>query len=177
MREDLTIDEVMEVARLHSIRVAAGWSGFSIYQIRRLRREEGFERGHGHPSREEMEREKPRTDCRCRFCLDTRIAIAKELTSHRNRAYGRIKELIGDDAPWKAEGLCRGISPDLFYPTISDLRLWDETEAPGMRVCDGCPVKAECLEYALANNERDGVWGGLCPTRRRKLLKQRAASS
>ena len=52
-----TLDEVMEVARVHSIRVAVGWSGFSIHQIRRLRREEGFERGRGHPSLEEMEKE------------------------------------------------------------------------------------------------------------------------
>lgn len=46
-----------------------------------------------------------------------------------------------------------------------------------MELCASCPVQAQCLEYALANREDDGVWGGLCPTRRRKLLKQRAASS
>lgn len=38
-------------------------------------------------------------------------------------------------------------------------------------VCAGCNVKAECLAYALRNNERDGIWGGLTDRERRKYLK------
>ena len=42
------------------------------------------------------------------------------------------------------------------------------------RVCTGCTVRAECLEFALANDERFGIWGGLSERERRRLrLQQR----
>ena len=40
------------------------------------------------------------------------------------------------------------------------------------KVCVGCEVRAECLEYALANDERFGIWGGLSERERRKLKKR-----
>lgn len=40
------------------------------------------------------------------------------------------------------------------------------------RVCVGCEVRVECLEYALANDERFGIWGGLSERERRKLKKR-----
>jgi WhiB family redox-sensing transcriptional regulator len=40
-------------------------------------------------------------------------------------------------------------------------------------ICDRCPVTAECLEYALANNEVHGCWGGTSERERRKLLRER----
>jgi WhiB family redox-sensing transcriptional regulator len=43
-------------------------------------------------------------------------------------------------------------------------------------ICKGCPVKRECLEYALVNRERDGVWGGLGERERRRLIRQRLQS-
>ena len=39
------------------------------------------------------------------------------------------------------------------------------------KICAGCDVKAQCLEYALANDERFGIWGGLSERERRKLKK------
>jgi WhiB family redox-sensing transcriptional regulator len=40
------------------------------------------------------------------------------------------------------------------------------------RICQGCDVKQQCLEYALANDERFGIWGGLSERERRKLKKR-----
>ncbi len=40
------------------------------------------------------------------------------------------------------------------------------------RVCVGCEVRSECLEYALENDERFGIWGGLSERERRKLKKR-----
>ena len=40
------------------------------------------------------------------------------------------------------------------------------------RVCSGCTVRAECLEYALANDERFGIWGGLSERERRRLRRR-----
>jgi WhiB family redox-sensing transcriptional regulator len=41
------------------------------------------------------------------------------------------------------------------------------------RVCGGCAVRSECLEAALANDERFGIWGGLSERERRRLRLQR----
>ena len=40
------------------------------------------------------------------------------------------------------------------------------------RVCLTCDVRNECLEYALQNDERFGIWGGLSERERRKLKKR-----
>jgi WhiB family redox-sensing transcriptional regulator len=47
-------------------------------------------------------------------------------------------------------------------------------EGEAKRICSGCEVRAECLEYALAHDERFGIWGGLSERERRRL--RRAAS-
>ena len=41
------------------------------------------------------------------------------------------------------------------------------------RICKGCPVLQQCLEYALVNREEHGVWGGVSEKERRRLQKQR----
>jgi WhiB family transcriptional regulator, redox-sensing transcriptional regulator len=40
---------------------------------------------------------------------------------------------------------------------------------PAKRVCAGCPVRQECLQYALDHEEAFGVWGGLSARERRNL--------
>ena len=40
------------------------------------------------------------------------------------------------------------------------------------RICESCEVRQECLEYALANDERFGIWGGLSEMERRRLRKR-----
>lgn len=54
-------------------------------------------------------------------------------------------------------------------------RWWDHTEKwhpaamTAMAICDRCPVKQPCLEYALAAGEKDGIWGGLLPEARERV--------
>lgn len=68
---------------------------------------------------------------------------------------------------WRQKAACRGVDPDIFYP-VSD----DDAEA-AKAICATCPVREACLEYALANRERDGVWGGATERERRRLIRQR----
>jgi WhiB family redox-sensing transcriptional regulator len=63
---------------------------------------------------------------------------------------------------------CANVDPELFFPATSRQ---PATEAK--QVCSGCPVKAECLEYSLVNEEEFGVWGGLTEKERRQLLNER----
>jgi len=70
---------------------------------------------------------------------------------------------------WMADAACRGVDPDLFYPT----RHGSAHEAK--EVCRGCPVRADCLQHALAYGEKHGIWGGLSEKQRRKARIARRA--
>ena len=61
-------------------------------------------------------------------------------------------------ADWRNLAACRGLDPDLFFAERGDTLTVRNARA----VCAGCPVAAECLEYAIANDETVGMWGGLC---------------
>jgi len=71
------------------------------------------------------------------------------------------------DMSWRQRGACRGLDPDLFYPASDD----DAGEAK--TICSTCSVRDLCLEYALANRESDGIWGGATEKERRRMLRQR----
>ena len=72
---------------------------------------------------------------------------------------------------WRQRAACRGVDPDIFYPAS------DEEAEAAKAVCSQCPVRQPCLEYALANRERDGVWGGATERERRRILRQRRKSA
>jgi WhiB family redox-sensing transcriptional regulator len=59
---------------------------------------------------------------------------------------------------WRNLAACRGLDPDLFFAERGDTLTVRNARA----VCATCPVAAECLEYAIANDETVGMWGGLC---------------
>lgn len=68
---------------------------------------------------------------------------------------------------WMREGHCRYYPPAAFFP--SDGVGVDQAR----QICAECPVKAECLEYALESRIDHGVWGGCSERQRRRILRQR----
>ena len=72
---------------------------------------------------------------------------------------------------WRQRSACRGVDPDIFYPAT------DEEAGEAKAICEQCPVREPCLEYALANRERDGVWGGATERERRRIVRQRRKSA
>jgi len=70
-------------------------------------------------------------------------------------------------APWTDQALCAQTDPEAFFPEKGG------SSREAKRVCRACPVRAECLEYALAFDERFGIWGGLSERERRRLKRQR----
>jgi WhiB family redox-sensing transcriptional regulator len=68
---------------------------------------------------------------------------------------------------WRQNAACRGVDPDIFYPAS------EEEADVAKSICAQCSVRQMCLEYALANRERDGVWGGATEKERRRILRQR----
>ena len=72
------------------------------------------------------------------------------------------------DNEWMARGNCSLEPPSTFFPS----------DGVGVevakRICEDCAVKAPCLEYALRNGEKFGIWGGMSERERRKIRRQRA---
>ncbi len=71
------------------------------------------------------------------------------------------------DLTWRYRGACRGLDPEIFYPVA------EEEAGPAKDVCAACTVRQQCLEFALTNREREGVWGGATEKERRRILRQR----
>lgn len=71
------------------------------------------------------------------------------------------------DPDWRAKAACIGMPTVLFFPEDSQI-----ISKTAKRVCASCGVRQECLEYALANFEMHGFWGGTSPKERRPLRSQ-----
>ena len=67
---------------------------------------------------------------------------------------------------WQERALCAQTDPEAFFPEKGG------STREAKKVCTGCEVRAECLEYALENDERFGIWGGLSERERRKLKRR-----
>ena len=76
------------------------------------------------------------------------------------------------DHDWRSQSACLTADPELFFPLSSmGPSLRQVTEAK--KVCGQCPVRAECLEFALSTNQVHGVWGGMSEDERRRLVAAR----
>src|SRR5262245_6827765 len=84
------------------------------------------------------------------------------------------------DKRWQERANCLGVDPDLFFPEGGDSTRDAKT---GSRSCEARldwpeygsgEVRLDCLEYALVNGEKFGIWGGLSERERRRLRRQRA---
>lgn len=72
---------------------------------------------------------------------------------------------------WRESAACRDEDPELFFP-ISEVGPGAEQVARAKRVCGGCPVRSECLTYALDSGLDHGIFGGTTPEERRKLARR-----
>lgn len=73
-----------------------------------------------------------------------------------------------DERPWGLEAACRGMDPEVFFPP------GDADVSEALRVCRVCPVRQECLEWALSTRERFGIWGGTTEQERRRIMRRSA---
>jgi WhiB family transcriptional regulator, redox-sensing transcriptional regulator len=70
-----------------------------------------------------------------------------------------------DDAGWQERALCAQTDPEAFFPEKGG------STREAKKVCLTCDVRTECLESALMNDERFGIWGGLSERERRRLKR------
>jgi WhiB family redox-sensing transcriptional regulator len=76
-------------------------------------------------------------------------------------------EQIPDEYAWMLEGNCRRAETREFFPSNGQ-----GVEA-AQKICRECPVKTDCLEYALLHHIDQGVWGGASERERRRILRDR----
>ncbi len=72
---------------------------------------------------------------------------------------------IEEDEQWQERALCAQTDPEAFFPEKGG------STREAKRICLGCEVRDECLDYALAHDERFGIWGGLSERERRRLKR------
>jgi WhiB family transcriptional regulator, redox-sensing transcriptional regulator len=75
-------------------------------------------------------------------------------------------------ADWRGQAACRLADPELFFPVSPGGPSLDRTER-ARAICATCPVRRECLQFALATRQAYGVWGGMSE-QERGAVHQRA---
>lgn len=81
----------------------------------------------------------------------------------------RLRPQVFED--WMGYAVCASVDPEVWFPQKSG------SSIPAKRICNGfkgnppCPVREQCLEYAMAHEEKFGVWGGLSERERNKRRK------
>ncbi len=78
-----------------------------------------------------------------------------------------LNHWLDAEHPWAAHASCRRVDPELFFSDEGDVGF-------ALRVCEGCPVREECLEWALVTGASYGVWGGTTEEERRQLRRPEA---
>jgi WhiB family transcriptional regulator, redox-sensing transcriptional regulator len=78
----------------------------------------------------------------------------------------RPDDELDDPLAWQSDSLCAQTDPEAFFPEKGG------STRDAKKICASCEVRAKCLDYALHNDERFGIWGGLSERERRKLRKR-----
>ncbi len=79
-----------------------------------------------------------------------------------------LSALFGTGKPgWQSRANCLGVDPDLFFPERGS------STREAKEVCRGCVVREDCLDFAIANGEKFGIWGGMSERERRKVRRAR----
>jgi len=74
-------------------------------------------------------------------------------------------------AEWRAAGACLTADPDLFFPVSACGPAARQAER-ALRICAGCQVRPQCLEFAMRTGEKEGIWGGTTSEERIRALRR-----
>jgi WhiB family transcriptional regulator, redox-sensing transcriptional regulator len=74
---------------------------------------------------------------------------------------------------WRAASACLSADPELFFP-IPQGAVADRQVSDALRVCAGCTVRQQCLDFAMQTAEAHGIWGGTTPEERIRARRKAA---
>jgi len=116
--------------------------------------------------------------CRCKDCMKANAEYVREWRQRSNPAWQAdinvrsldniFEKVAGYDRSWMKDAACTGADTSQFFP-----RSKKESFAPAIRICQTCPVKEPCLQYAL-DTDQEGVWGGTTRLTRTRMKQQTA---
>lgn len=95
--------------------------------------------------------------------LDPDAATAPPPTDHE----GRWRSVLWQPRRWMQHAACAGVDAELFFPEKGH-----QPDA-AKRMCQRCPVRPQCAEYAIRDETLVGVWGGLTTRERREIRAER----
>ena len=126
---------------------------------------------HAEPLNEQQNQHEDRTEARMWNLLDNDEIFPSDARKAAQTQASNVLPIFGaleDEGPmgWQERALCAQTDPEAFFPEKGG------STREAKKVCTGCDVRAECLEYALQNVERFGIWGGLSERERRKLKRR-----
>jgi WhiB family redox-sensing transcriptional regulator len=79
---------------------------------------------------------------------------------------------------WQERASCQQTEAAAFFaPDSERIREREKREAAAKRVCEQCPVRAACLEHALAVPEQFGIWGGMTEIERQEEARRRRGAA
>lgn len=93
---------------------------------------------------------------------------------HKSKRDNHIMVMALDDLMWeptegwREDAACGGFDSALFFPAGEE----DSLAAAAKAICASCSVAEECLQYAIATNQSEGVWGGMTGAERRRLRRR-----
>ena len=82
----------------------------------------------------------------------------------------RVEGMLFDPMAWKSDAACQDYDPDMWFPSPG------ESAKEAKRICAACNVREECLQYALDNSIKHGIWGGVSEKDRRPMRLARVRS-
>jgi len=71
---------------------------------------------------------------------------------------------------WRTQSACTSLDPELFFP-IGSTGDAVEQIVQAKAICSACPVRNDCLTFAITSNQEYGVWGGTTEDERRVLRR------
>ena len=77
---------------------------------------------------------------------------------------------------WRAAAACSNMETNLFFPVGEGIMALDQINL-AKSVCASCPVRLECLEFAIRTIQNDGIWGGTTEDERRVIKRSRRAAA
>ncbi len=75
----------------------------------------------------------------------------------------KLTILANKSSEWMVLANCAGVDPNLFFPESGS------SASEAKEVCRGCIVSEQCLNFALTNGEKYGIWGGLSERERKRI--------
>lgn len=99
---------------------------------------------------------------------------ARHLGAMRQSHRAVLLARIAGGGQWKSAAACGSADPDLFFP-VPPSGHHQAQVAKAKALCADCPVRGQCLDYAVQTSQRHGIWGGMTEEERYRVLRRTRA--